>query len=172
MTWSTLLQNIQWISFLALTVTPSLALYGILTTPWNTKTAVWSFIYYFMTGLGITAGQYLPPQDALPVLSERGGGVARRSMSASLGETSPLTSPSFSDLACVGYHRLWAHRSYNAAPALQYVLAMWGTGAVQGSIKWWSRGHRAHHRYTDTELDPYNAHEGQTESSPTPLVRP
>lgn len=37
---------------------------------------------------------------------------------------------------------------------------MAGTGAVQGSIKWWSRGHRAHHRYTDTELDPYNAHWG------------
>lgn len=31
---------------------------------------------------------------------------------------------------------------------------------MQGSIKWWSRGHRAHHRYTDTELDPYNAHKG------------
>lgn len=37
---------------------------------------------------------------------------------------------------------------------------MAGTGAVEGSIKWWSRGHRAHHRYTDTELDPYNAHRG------------
>lgn len=37
---------------------------------------------------------------------------------------------------------------------------MAGAGAVQGSIKWWSRGHRAHHRYTDTELDPYNAHWG------------
>ena len=31
---------------------------------------------------------------------------------------------------------------------------------MEGSIKWWSRGHRAHHRYTDTELDPYNAHKG------------
>ena len=36
-----------------------------------------------------------------------------------------------------------------------------GAGAVEGSIKWWSRGHRAHHRYTDTDLDPYNAHKGQ-----------
>ena len=35
-----------------------------------------------------------------------------------------------------------------------------GSGAVEGSIKWWSRGHRAHHRYTDTELDPYSAQEG------------
>ncbi|KAJ7599284.1 delta 9-fatty acid desaturase [Mycena floridula] len=59
-----------------------------------------------------------------------------------------------------GYHRLWAHRCYNAGTFLQYVLAFLGAGAVQGSIKWWSTGHRAHHRYTDTELDPYNAHEG------------
>ena len=35
-----------------------------------------------------------------------------------------------------------------------------GAGAVEGSIKWWSRGHRAHHRYTDTDLDPYSAHRG------------
>ena len=59
-----------------------------------------------------------------------------------------------------GYHRLWAHRSYNASRPLQYALAMLGAGAVEGSIKWWSRGHRAHHRYTDTDLDPYNAHRG------------
>ncbi|KAJ7185047.1 hypothetical protein C8R46DRAFT_883669 [Mycena filopes] len=36
----------------------------------------------------------------------------------------------------------------------------WGAGAVQGPIRWWCRGHRAHHRYTDTELDPYNAQRG------------
>ncbi|KAH9952463.1 delta9-fatty acid desaturase [Russula dissimulans] len=59
-----------------------------------------------------------------------------------------------------GYHRLWAHRSYNASKPLQYFLAAAGAGAMEGSIKWWSRGHRAHHRYTDTELDPYNAHRG------------
>ncbi|KAG8986633.1 hypothetical protein FRB90_003857, partial [Tulasnella sp. 427] len=59
-----------------------------------------------------------------------------------------------------GYHRLWAHRSYNATKALEVWLALAGAGAVQGSIKWWSRGHRAHHRYTDTDLDPYSAHKG------------
>lgn len=109
-----LLQNISWISTLVLTVTPSLAIYGALTTNFCWKTAVWSVIYYFITGLGITAG----------------------------------------------YHRLWSHRSYNASTPLQYGLAAAGAGAVQGSIKWWSRGHRAHHRYTDTKLDPYSSHEG------------
>lgn len=59
-----------------------------------------------------------------------------------------------------GYHRLWAHRAYNASKPLEYFLAVASAGAVEGSIKWWCRGHRAHHRYTDTELDPYNADQG------------
>ncbi|CDU24496.1 probable stearoyl-CoA desaturase [Sporisorium scitamineum] len=109
-----ILGEIQWVSFLALTVTPALAIYGLFTTSFNKYTAAWAFVYYFMTGLGITAG----------------------------------------------YHRLWAHRAYNASYPLQYFLACMGSGAVQGSIHWWSRGHRAHHRYTDTDLDPYGAHFG------------
>ena len=56
MTLATLLDNIQWVSFLALTVTPTLAAIGLFTTPVQTKTAIWSVVYYFMTGLGITAG--------------------------------------------------------------------------------------------------------------------
>ena len=59
-----------------------------------------------------------------------------------------------------GYHRLWSHRSYTASGPLQLFLAIAGAGSVQGSIKWWSRHHRAHHRYTDTDLDPYNGHHG------------
>lgn len=59
-----------------------------------------------------------------------------------------------------GYHRLWAHRSYTASRPLKYLLAAFGAGAVQGSIKFWVREHRAHHRYTDTDRDPYNIKEG------------
>jgi stearoyl-CoA desaturase (delta-9 desaturase) len=40
-TWSNLLSNIQWISFLAITVTPSVAIYGMFTTGFNWKTALW-----------------------------------------------------------------------------------------------------------------------------------
>ncbi|KAI0079751.1 delta 9-fatty acid desaturase protein [Panus rudis PR-1116 ss-1] len=60
----------------------------------------------------------------------------------------------------LGYHRLWSHRSYDASKPLQYFLAVAGAGGVQGSIRWWSRSHRAHHRYTDTDRDPYGAHHG------------
>ncbi|KIJ39000.1 hypothetical protein M422DRAFT_32870, partial [Sphaerobolus stellatus SS14] len=59
-----------------------------------------------------------------------------------------------------GYHRLWAHRSYNASLPLQYFFALLGAGGSQRSIAWWASKHRAHHRYTDTDLDPYGAHTG------------
>lgn len=59
-----------------------------------------------------------------------------------------------------GYHRYWSHRSYDATFLLRIILMIAGTGAVEGSIKWWSRHHRAHHRYTDTRLDPYATQHG------------
>lgn len=59
-----------------------------------------------------------------------------------------------------GYHRLWSHRAYSARYPLRLLLLFWGSGAGEGSIKWWSNGHRTHHRYTDTDKDPYNAKRG------------
>ena len=59
-----------------------------------------------------------------------------------------------------GYHRLWAHSSYSATLPLKILLAAFGGGAVEGSIRWWARDHRAHHRYTDTEKDPYSVRKG------------
>ena len=43
---------------------------------------------------------------------------------------------------------------------IQLFLAAFGGGAIQGSIRWWSRHHRAHHRYTDTVKDPYSVRKG------------
>ncbi|OAL54817.1 hypothetical protein IQ07DRAFT_501530 [Pyrenochaeta sp. DS3sAY3a] len=59
-----------------------------------------------------------------------------------------------------GYHRLWSHRCYSARLPLRLVLAFTGAGAIQGSIRWWSANHRAHHRWTDTKKDPYDALRG------------
>lgn len=59
-----------------------------------------------------------------------------------------------------GYHRLFAHRAYDATLILRFILMFAGTGAAEGSIKWWSNGHRTHHRFTDTDKDPYNAKRG------------
>jgi len=59
-----------------------------------------------------------------------------------------------------GYHRLFAHRSYQASAITRLGFMLAGSSALEGSIKWWCGGHRIHHRYTDTPKDPYNAHGG------------
>ncbi|TPX36517.1 hypothetical protein SmJEL517_g01184 [Synchytrium microbalum] len=59
-----------------------------------------------------------------------------------------------------GYHRYWSHRSYDCSFPMKVFLALGGAGAMEGSIRWWSRGHRAHHRYTDSPKDPYDSSRG------------
>lgn len=59
-----------------------------------------------------------------------------------------------------GYHRLWAHKAYHAKWPYRLWMALAGVAAVEGSIRWWARHHRAHHRFTDTNQDPYSAHKG------------
>ncbi|GBC07273.1 hypothetical protein RclHR1_07350006 [Rhizophagus clarus] len=113
-TWSNWYKHIDWLHTPLLIGIPTIGLYGAFTTKLTTYTAIWSVIYYFITGLGITAG----------------------------------------------YHRLWSHRSYKASRPLEIFLIFASSGAVQGSIRWWSRNHRAHHRYTDTNKDPYCANKG------------
>lgn len=60
----------------------------------------------------------------------------------------------------MGYHRLWAHRSYDASLLVKIVLLIMGTGTFEGSVLWWSRDHRAHHRFSDTDKDPYGVNKG------------
>src|SRR6056297_4314492 len=60
-----------------------------------------------------------------------------------------------------GYHRLWAHKAYQAHPWLRVWLAAWGAGALQNSILVWASDHRRHHRHVDdNEKDPYSASRG------------
>ncbi|ONH67412.1 Acyl-CoA desaturase 1 [Cyberlindnera fabianii] len=59
-----------------------------------------------------------------------------------------------------GYHRLWSHKAYDAHWPLRIFYALFGAAAVEGSIKWWGHSHRIHHRYTDTNRDPYDARKG------------
>jgi stearoyl-CoA desaturase (delta-9 desaturase) len=111
---SNFLGNINWMHTFILTITPALGFYGLYTHAPSFYTVIWTALYYFFTGIGITAG----------------------------------------------YHRLWAHKAYSARQPTKFILLMLGTGAVQGSVRWWCRDHRAHHRYTDTDRDPYNANRG------------
>ncbi|KFH44011.1 Acyl-CoA desaturase-like protein [Hapsidospora chrysogenum ATCC 11550] len=114
MTWSNMHKHINWLNTTFIIIIPALGFLSTYWVPLQLKTAIFAIVYYFNTGLGITAG----------------------------------------------YHRLWAHSSYKATLPLKIYLAAMGAGAVEGSIRWWSRDHRAHHRYTDTQKDPYSVRKG------------
>ncbi len=60
-----------------------------------------------------------------------------------------------------GYHRLWAHKTYDAHWSLRILFALGGALAVQNSILHWSSDHREHHKHVDhDEHDPYSASRG------------
>jgi len=59
-----------------------------------------------------------------------------------------------------GYHRLFAHVTYKANPVVRFILVMLGSASFEGSVFEWSSDHRTHHRYVDTEKDPYNINKG------------
>ena len=61
----------------------------------------------------------------------------------------------------VGYHRLWAHKTFDAHPTLQFILALGGAFALQNSALHWSSDHRVHHKFVDqNDKDPYSAKKG------------
>jgi len=60
-----------------------------------------------------------------------------------------------------GYHRLWAHRAYEAHWSVKLFFMLFGTMALQNSILVWASGHRTHHRHIDDDdKDPYSAGRG------------
>ena len=107
-------KHVNWLNVTFIVGVPIFGLIQAFFTPLLWKTLLVTVLYYFATGMGVTAG----------------------------------------------YHRLWAHCSYKAGTALRIFLAAAGGGAVEGSIRWWARDHRAHHRYTDTDKDPYSVRKG------------
>jgi stearoyl-CoA desaturase (Delta-9 desaturase) len=124
-------RHIDWVNVTFVAVIPLFGLIAAYSTPLLWKTGIWALIYYFLTGLGITAGK-------------------TRLQDVKVKEANKQP----------GYHRLWSHTSYTATLPIQLALAALGGGAIQGSIRWWSRNHRAHHRYTDTLKDPYSVQKG------------
>lgn len=59
-----------------------------------------------------------------------------------------------------GYHRLFSHKAYKASPLVRFLFAFFGAGSFEGSVLEWCTDHRNHHRYTDTDRDPYNSKRG------------
>ena len=59
-----------------------------------------------------------------------------------------------------GYHRLFAHRTFKAHPAFEWVVLLGSTLAMQWSALAWSFDHRRHHAHVDTDADPYSIKKG------------
>lgn len=59
-----------------------------------------------------------------------------------------------------GYHRYYSHRTYDCGLPVRLFYLAFGSAAVQNSVLSWSSDHRYHHRYVDTDNDPYNILEG------------
>ncbi len=59
-----------------------------------------------------------------------------------------------------GAHRLWSHKSFEAAWPIRLLFMCCNSAAHQGSIYHWVRDHRMHHRYTDSDLDPHSIQYG------------
>ncbi|MBX9686873.1 MAG: fatty acid desaturase [Candidatus Obscuribacterales bacterium] len=56
----------------------------------------------------------------------------------------------------IGYHRLLSHRSFSCPKFIEYFFVLGGYLAFEGSPIWWTAIHRAHHKHSDTALDPHS----------------
>lgn len=59
-----------------------------------------------------------------------------------------------------GYHRLFAHKAYDAHPIIKLFYLLFGAAAFENSVLKWSSDHRLHHYKVDSEEDPYSINEG------------
>lgn len=59
-----------------------------------------------------------------------------------------------------GAHRLWSHKTYKAKFPLRMILMILNCSAFENDIYEWSRDHRVHHKYSETDADPHNATRG------------
>ncbi len=59
-----------------------------------------------------------------------------------------------------GYHRLFSHRAFSAPAPVRALFAIVGAAAFENSVISWTAAHRFHHRFVDTDDDPYNPQEG------------
>ncbi len=59
-----------------------------------------------------------------------------------------------------GYHRLFSHRTYQAAGWVRLLVLCFGAAAVQNSALHWVNNHRVHHSKVDRDEDPYNINRG------------
>jgi len=59
-----------------------------------------------------------------------------------------------------GAHRFWSHKTFKAKLPLRLFLVFANSMAGENSIYIWSRDHRTHHKFSETDADPHNAKRG------------
>jgi stearoyl-CoA desaturase (Delta-9 desaturase) len=57
-----------------------------------------------------------------------------------------------------GFHRHFAHRAFDAPPAVRWALGILGSMAGQGPLLFWVATHRRHHAFSDRPGDPHSPH--------------
>ncbi len=60
-TWKNWPDHVAWVNVTATVFIHIYGIYEAFYTPLVFKTAIWTLIYYFVTGLGITAGMFIGP---------------------------------------------------------------------------------------------------------------
>jgi stearoyl-CoA desaturase (delta-9 desaturase) len=60
----------------------------------------------------------------------------------------------------IGYHRALAHKSFKMSRILKTILLIGGSSTAEGSAIGWCADHRRHHKFQDTDQDPYNVRRG------------
>jgi len=59
-----------------------------------------------------------------------------------------------------GYHRLFTHKTYQAAWPVRLFYLVFGAAAFENSVLNWASDHRIHHSNVDHDRDPYNIQKG------------
>jgi stearoyl-CoA desaturase (Delta-9 desaturase) len=59
-----------------------------------------------------------------------------------------------------GYHRLFTHKTYQAAWPVRLFYLVFGAAAFENSVLNWAADHRIHHSHVDHKRDPYNIQRG------------
>ncbi len=60
----------------------------------------------------------------------------------------------------LGYHRLFAHKAFQAKMPIRLFTLCFGAAAFENSAIDWVSDHRRHHKHTDHDDDPYDASKG------------
>ena len=58
----------------------------------------------------------------------------------------------------VGWHRHFAHRSFETVRPIKFILGVLGSMSMQGPLFRWVATHRMHHRFSDQANDPHSPH--------------